>query len=207
LSHKTAVAVGCLMQYLRFILVSRFIGLDAHQYLHGVNFLMNPSQLTEVLSTTPQTQLENGRFNERSDLLVEDNKYAVDERNDNIEMDEDERNDQQRQANYPDNNAEIELRDDDSVLAKIGESDKEELDNSYGSDDNGVMKDQAMERGVHVKYRYNNRLIALDPVLSSLTTLFVILIIITFLIIAVLSRKLHCRFYNLCRIYRRLCRL
>lgn len=52
LSHKTAVAMGALTQYLRFVVFANESKFDALKHLHGSNYLIHPDNLLRSSDST-----------------------------------------------------------------------------------------------------------------------------------------------------------
>ena len=182
LSHKTAVAVGALTQYLRFILLSRVVGINATEYLRGTNYLMNSSLLIE---SNDSKQLTVTADIDRTELKLVNDELEYDDSKVIVSDHQVVKNGEQ-DVNE-DDVAEIELEDDISQHHAGHHYEHQEQ--------KAVLKDRPRERGVHIEYRKNNILLDSQPslyyIIMSAVSIFVLFVALR------MSRR--CKYCHCCR--------
>jgi hypothetical protein len=200
--------VGSLTQFLRFMLLARSMGLDAIGHLHGINYLMKPSLLTAAQHNSTRQSPEKGSDKTVNigvpDPSLKEENHLVDDINDaakqgEIRLGEADQAAIPERAGRSDVYAEIDLGEDindDSVKSHNGANPApEDVYDDY-PEAIATLKARAEERWIHVKYPASYRVTGFDAMTSSLTSLYVTMLIISVLIFLLLFRMMHCRVFR-----------
>jgi hypothetical protein len=198
--------VASLTQYLRFMLSADSAGLNASEYLHGINYLVKPSHLTaaqQKASTEPDKKSVS--ITGMRDSLLEEERHALDDIPQDVKQTQVRIGETYRADDAPvrddDDSVEIEIVDDvNSDLIKRHDGGNQIHEDRYGyADAETASRSRRRQDGVQVKYRISGKVKDFDVVTSSLTSLYVIIVILTVFIIFLMYRKMHCR---VCRQFR-----
>lgn len=191
LSHKTAVAMGALTQYLRFLLLADVTaGIDSARHLSDVNLLLNPSLVHRHFVTTASpavvksTERNENSYDsiKRNDEEAENQRQQVDN-DDNLEID--------IQEEIRDGRASVNQR---KSIESLGYQSESRLVPSlrYQAENGAalVMKEREIEVGVRVRYKNDE---SVGSVASSLWYLFFAVLLTGLCAISILCRILRCR--------------
>lgn len=174
-------------QYLRFILLSRTVGINAFEYLHGNNYLRNPSLLTDPLSTTT-LPIATVQMDDRSDILVVNNADDGDDEEEDKEVEE---MNKPKQEDGDNDEIELEEINEDPMKSRNARSEAHGRPYEYVNG-NVVLKDRMKERGVRVKYRMDITGIG--------TSMYMFMMSFTVFAVLFLFRMLRCRLCLHCRL-------